>query len=67
MYYYEANQAMIELPDLSNLVVIPLEEDTYILYYHYKLLRQQILQQRLSASQIIEELLETYEKNHEIL
>jgi hypothetical protein len=64
--YYEANRATIILPDLSKLVKISIEENTYILYYHYKLLRQILLQKRLSASQIIRELIDNYEKAHGI-
>lgn len=61
--FYEANRDKITLPDLSHLVQISLEENTYLLYYRYKLLRQKIMHKRLSASNIFEELIEEYEKS----
>jgi hypothetical protein len=60
--YYESNRSTISLPDLSHLVQIALEIDTYLLLYHYKLMRQQILQKRMSFSEIVSDLIRNYEK-----
>ena len=60
--YYEANRNTIKLPYLSHLITVPLDEDTYLHYYHYKIIRQKILKKRLSASEIVRELIDNYEK-----
>jgi hypothetical protein len=62
--YYEKNQSTIQLPDLSHLVEVAIEEDTYIIFYAYKMMRQSELNKRLSASEIIMELIDKYEKSH---